>query len=144
MEQPRSRRDVVKLLAAAWALLAAVPVLRALFEYLAPRAETVARGATIPAPGAMELTAGTARIIRFQREPVILVRTTAGQFKAFSARCTHLGCVVEYVSDPPHFACHCHGSIFDADGVNRAGPASRPLPPFKVSVSDDQVFLTRV
>lgn len=53
-----------------------------------------------------------------------LLRDAAGFF-ALSATCTHLGCTVRWDSD--QFACPCHGSLYDATGQVRQGPASRPL-----------------
>lgn len=45
--------------------------------------------------------------------------------RALSAVCPHLGCSVG--TQKKGFHCPCHGSKFDADGVNTAGPAPRPL-----------------
>ncbi|MHC5010811.1 MAG: QcrA and Rieske domain-containing protein, partial [Planctomycetota bacterium] len=51
---------------------------------------------------------------------------TGNVLRALSAVCTHLGCTVSRAGDGFH--CPCHGSRFDADGTNTAGPAPRPLP----------------
>jgi cytochrome b6-f complex iron-sulfur subunit len=48
-------------------------------------------------------------------------------FYALSARCTHLGCIVDFDSGTEKFHCDCHGSVFDISGKRIAGPAKKPL-----------------
>jgi Rieske Fe-S protein len=71
---------------------------------------------------------------------VVLTKDAAGTVRAFSAICTHQGCVVSEVSGGT-INCPCHGSRFDvATGAPVAGPASSPLPPAQVSVRGDAIF----
>lgn len=58
--------------------------------------------------------------------PVIAFRDGQGEVRAFSSRCTHLGCRIDRVLDG-EAACPCHGSRFRADGSVAQGPAARPL-----------------
>jgi Rieske Fe-S protein len=71
--------------------------------------------------------------------PAVLVRLRSGKFVAYSAICTHDGCVVAY-SDG-QLACPCHGSIFDPARNARVvnGPARRPLPKIPVEVRGGDV-----
>jgi cytochrome b6-f complex iron-sulfur subunit len=46
---------------------------------------------------------------------------------AIYARCTHLGCTPEWKEAENKFKCPCHGSGYDAEGVNFEGPAPRPM-----------------
>jgi len=141
-----TRRDFLGKLLGAWSLLAAVPVGSMILQYLAPlkSKETLKESLRVAAVGDIE--AGTAKIVRFNKEPVIVVHTGTGQFKAFSARCTHLGCIVKYDTDGgwPHLHCNCHGSEFDMNGKNVAGPAPKPLAPLKVSVQESSIIVSRV
>jgi nitrite reductase/ring-hydroxylating ferredoxin subunit len=57
---------------------------------------------------------------------VIVHREGAGEVRAFSSRCTHLGCRIDRVLDG-EAACPCHGSRFHPDGSVAQGPATRPL-----------------
>jgi len=49
------------------------------------------------------------------------------QIYALTARCTHLGCIPNWLENEQKFKCPCHGSGFYVDGVNFEGPAPRPL-----------------
>lgn len=74
------------------------------------------------------------KIVRFGEDPVIVVRAGEQQFRAFSATCTHLDCIVEYQPDKRLIWCNCHNGQFDLDGRNVGGPPPRPLTPFTVNV----------
>jgi Rieske Fe-S protein len=75
----------------------------------------------------------------YQAEKVVVTQPTKGDFKAFSAVCTHQGCVVAEVKDKD-IDCTCHGSKFSiTDGSVVNGPAVTPLPARTVTVSGDSV-----
>ncbi|OLF14949.1 Rieske (2Fe-2S) protein [Actinophytocola xanthii] len=78
----------------------------------------------------------------FADEEVVITQPTAGEFRAFSAVCTHQGCMVTKITGGT-INCECHGSKFAvADGGVTAGPASKPLPERTVRVTGDQISLT--
>jgi Rieske Fe-S protein len=64
-------------------------------------------------------------------DAVIVHRGDDGAIRAFSARCTHLGCHIDRIVGD-EAVCPCHGSRFRADGRVAAGPATRPLRPWRV------------
>jgi len=73
---------------------------------------------------------------------VVVTQPTAGDFKAFSATCTHQGCKVKSVADG-NIVCPCHGSKFAiADGSVTNGPAKSPLPEKTISVDGNSILLT--
>ncbi|MET8507107.1 Rieske (2Fe-2S) protein [Streptomyces sp. NPDC004787] len=91
----------------------------------------LARTADIPVGG------GTV----FADEKVVVTQPVAGEFKAFSAVCTHQGCTVATVADGT-IDCPCHGSKYRvADGSVAAGPAPRPLPEERIKVSAGTITL---
>ena len=70
------------------------------------------------------------------KDGVFLIRDGAG-FKALSARCTHLGCTVNYDSVSRRFRCPCHGSTFALSGRWVSGPAGKDLIPVPVKTGKD-------
>lgn len=64
-------------------------------------------------------------------------------YRAMSAVCTHLRCTTGPFGPSggkgkgPTSLCPCHGSVFDTDGKVLSGPAPRPLPFFRLSMSPD-------
>lgn len=72
---------------------------------------------------------------------VVVTQPTEGEFKAFSATCTHTGCQVGSVSDGK-IICPCHGSQFSiTDGSVLQGPASSPLAEQTVTVAGGEITL---
>jgi cytochrome b6-f complex iron-sulfur subunit len=74
------------------------------------------------------------KIVRFGAEPVILVKAADNDFRAFSATCTHLDCIVGFQKEQTRIYCNCHGGCYDLQGRNVSGPPPRPLTPYKVNV----------
>ena len=62
---------------------------------------------------------------------VIVYQDGSGDLRAYSSRCTHLGCRIDRILDG-EAACPCHGSRFRADGSVARGPAARPLDPVRL------------
>jgi Rieske Fe-S protein len=77
----------------------------------------------------------------FSDQKIVVTQPTSGEFKAFSAVCTHQGCLVNAVADGT-INCPCHGSKFKiADGSVATGPATQPLAAADIKVSGDSVTL---
>src|SRR5215212_1032368 len=74
------------------------------------------------------------KIVRFGADPVIVVRAGEADFRALSATCTHLDCIVTYAKDRGRILCNCHGGEYDLGGRNISGPPPRPLTAFKVNL----------
>jgi Rieske Fe-S protein len=78
----------------------------------------------------------------FPDQKIVVTQPTSGDFKAFSAVCTHQGCIVADVSGGT-INCSCHGSAFDVTtGAVTRGPATSPLPEKKVSISGNGITVS--
>jgi nitrite reductase/ring-hydroxylating ferredoxin subunit len=77
----------------------------------------------------------------FAAQKVVVTQPTKGDFKGFSAVCTHQGCVVANVADGT-INCPCHGSHFSIeDGSVESGPAPSPLEEVPVTIKGGEVRL---
>jgi nitrite reductase/ring-hydroxylating ferredoxin subunit len=73
---------------------------------------------------------------------IVVTQPTKGQFKAFSAICTHQQCPVNAVSGG-QIICPCHGSHFSiTDGSAVHGPAQDPLAAKKVKVTGSRITVS--
>jgi cytochrome b6-f complex iron-sulfur subunit len=69
---------------------------------------------------------------RWKTEHRFFVIRDQSRIYALFARCTHLGCTVNWFPGLHIFKCPCHGSQFYSNGINFAGPAPRPLDRLKI------------
>jgi cytochrome b6-f complex iron-sulfur subunit len=67
---------------------------------------------------------------------IYLIHSKEGFF-ALGAICTHLGCMTAWKQELGIIACPCHGSKFSREGVKTEGPAPKPLPWYRMWVSDE-------
>jgi cytochrome b6-f complex iron-sulfur subunit len=89
-----------------------------------------------------ELAVGQAKVLPVNDKPVIVVNTAQGGIKAYSAICTHLGCVVEWNASKQFITCPCHDGRFNAvTGAVISGPPPAPLPSVRVLVEKEQIFV---
>jgi len=88
-----------------------------------------------------DIPVGGARKVILGGSSLILVRT-ANEVKAFSAICTHLGCIIDWSKEKQEFICPCHAAVFDVNGQVVSGPPPRPLPAHQVNVVNGRVFVT--
>jgi Rieske Fe-S protein len=85
-----------------------------------------------------QVSSGSAKV------PILLHRKSTGDFLAFTAVCTHQGCIINDVT-PKTFDCACHGSSYDSNtGIpSTLSPAKRPLTQYPVVAKEGSLFLER-
>lgn len=91
--------------------------------------------------GAASLAPGESLMVQIGGKAAVVVRGRTG-FKAFSASCTHLGCLVKWDSGKREFLCPCHAGVFDENGQVVSGPVPLPLAEFDVKEVGDKVFVS--
>jgi Rieske Fe-S protein len=63
-----------------------------------------------------------------RNDPAVLLRTNDGVYRAYSRRCSHAGCSVEFDAPRRCLSCPCHHGAYDARmGYVMFGPPRRPL-----------------
>ena len=77
----------------------------------------------------------------FIAQKVIVTQPASGVLRAFSAVCTHVGCICNKVANGT-ISCPCHGSEFKiTDGTVVTGPAPAPLAARTIAISDGKILL---
>lgn len=98
---------------------------------------------TTPAPGGAvasiaDVPVGGGLVVA--ESDVVITQPTEGDFRGFSATCTHQGCQMREVTET--IDCVCHSSSFAIDtGAPLSGPASVPLAEVTLTVDGGQILL---
>ena len=80
--------------------------------------------------GAETLLSGSCLYFNYptRNDPAVLLRSNEGEYRAYSRRCSHAGCSVEFDAPRRCLICPCHNGAFDARmGHVMFGPPRRPL-----------------
>jgi Rieske Fe-S protein len=96
-------------------------------RFLVPPESGEASTSSVVAGKSAALKANSAIIVPFGSKPVIVIRTAAGDLKAFNATCTHLECTVQFKPDTAQIWCACHNGLYDLAGNVVSGPPPRGL-----------------
>lgn len=98
---------------------------------------TGAAGAAGPIAAIADVPVGGGLVAKDQK--VVVTQPEKGEFKGFTAVCTHAGCVVKEVAGGT-INCPCHGSKFSiTDGSVVAGPAQKPLGEARIAVEGTEI-----
>lgn len=118
-------------------------ILYPVIQFLNPPKQREAIEASVKVGKVGDLAKNSSKIFPFNNKPTILVNTSKGELKAFSAVCTHLECTVQYKPESENIWCACHNGNYDLSGRNISGPPPRPLEEFKVNIKGDEVFVSK-
>ena len=93
------RRKFIDMLLGSGIFATAASIVYPILEFVIPpdTAESAVMSASAGRPD--DLPPNSGKIFQFGGEPGLIVRTAEGELRAFSARCTHLNCTVQYDSD---------------------------------------------
>jgi Rieske Fe-S protein len=138
------RRKFLDIFLAGSGLAAVAGILYPLFRFFTPPHQEEAIVSSVNLGKAKDFPVNSGKIFRFGNKPGIILRGPDGKFRAFSATCTHLDCIVQYDGKAGDIWCACHGGRYDLNGKNIAGPPPRPLPAFSVNVlpESEEILVT--
>jgi cytochrome b6-f complex iron-sulfur subunit len=141
-EQPVSRRGLFKYVLLGFSALAtAGGVLTPIVAYLwPPKQASAAGGGRVEVAATEDLPVGTGEVYSVNNKPVIVINTADG-YKALSATCTHLGCILFWNEQREVIACPCHEAYFNTNGAVISGPPPSPLAEYRVQVEDGQIYV---
>jgi cytochrome b6-f complex iron-sulfur subunit len=113
-----------------------------IIAYLLPPARQANYGGPTEVGAVADFPVGAGSIVSVANKPVIVVNTAAGGIKAFSAICTHLGCVVYWHPEKNVIHSPCHDGLFNpVNGAVVSGPPPRPLPAYELALKDGRVLI---
>lgn len=81
----------------------------------------------MPSPRHLTKCEGGRREISSSGEMVSMRCGPSVKCQIHRAVCTHLGCTPDWKPSENKFKCPCHGSGYDAEGINFEGPAPWPM-----------------
>ena len=138
--KPPTRRGFLELLIGICSAITAAAMTVPGVAYLWPAAK--GGGADrVEVPGAGALAPGQSVKLQVGSEVVIVLRRRSG-FAAYSAVCTHLGCLVFWDEGGGEFLCPCHAAVFGDQGQVISGPPPAPLKEFVVREIGDKVYVS--
>ncbi len=120
-----------------------VAIFYPIFKFITPPEVTEATQNSVVAGKVNELAANSGKIFKFGNKPGLLIRTPAGELKAFSATCTHLDCIVQYQPEMKGIWCACHNGRYNLNGQNVGGPPPRPLEEYVVNTRGDEIIVSK-
>lgn len=106
-----------------------------------PRTRGAGPGGRVKAGTMADIPVGKGKVVPLGGKPAIVLNTDQG-VKAFSAICTHLGCIVAWDEPSRTIVCPCHDGRFNpTTGAVLSGPPPAPLSPITASVEGEEIFL---
>lgn len=138
----RTRRRLLRMLAGLAGVSTVAIVATPVVGFLIPTKEsTNAAGGKVAVGSPTQIPPGSGKVVAVGSKPAIVVNVD-GAYKAYSAICTHLGCIVAYDANQRAIVCPCHDGHFSpANGSVISGPPPAPLASLTVSVEDDKILI---
>jgi len=141
MNEPR--RNLIRWLLGGGLSASLISFLYPAFKFMNPPDIPEASVNEVTAGKVQDLKPNTGKIVKFGSLPVILVRTTETEWRAFSGVCTHLNCTVQYKESSHQIWCACHNGLYNLNGQVVSGPPPRPLEPYSVHIRGEEVVISR-
>ena len=141
--EKQSRRDFLNYLLGFGFLGWVGAILYPLYSYLKPPEAPEVDVSNIKIGKVTDIQNNSSVMFKVGNKPGILIRDKNGEFKAFSATCTHLDCTVQFKKDEDLIWCACHNGKYDLNGKNISGPPPAPLTPFNVTVQKEEIFVSK-
>jgi arsenite oxidase small subunit len=139
-----ARRSFLKALILFSGALVLLP-LQSLSAYLLERKSSATSYPRVKVANSSEVATGESLLFTYPTSDrsSILIHLASGDFVAYDAVCTHLGCQIHFDKEAikgwenrkDNLFCACHGGVFDAkSGDVLAGPPPRPMPKIKLEI----------
>lgn len=141
--EPVSRRSFIRYLLGFSIVGTLAGVLTPIIGYLwPPKTVVTGVGGRVEVGPVADFPVEQGQVLAINDKPVMVVNTTQGGIKAYSAICTHLGCVTEWDQAKQVIRCPCHDGRFNpVNGAIISGPVPSPLPQLDVTIDGGIVYI---
>lgn len=141
-QTPITRRKFIRFLLGFSIVSTIAGILVPIIAYLFPKEAAAGLGGPVEVGKVEDFPLNASKVVSVSDKPVIVVNTKAGGLKAFSAICTHLGCIVAWNASRSSIHCPCHDGFFNpVTGAVISGPPPKPLSAYEVVVKDNKVLI---
>jgi Rieske Fe-S protein len=137
------RRSLIRWLMGSGFAISLSSFLYPVIRFLNPPPVSEAAVNEVAAGKVEDLRPNSGKIVRFGDNPVLLIRVSQTEWRALSAVCTHLSCIVQYQPERARIWCACHNGVYNLQGQVVSGPPPRPLQPYAVHIREDEVVITQ-
>jgi cytochrome b6-f complex iron-sulfur subunit len=139
---PITRRRSLALLLAFSVTATVAGIVVPIISYLWPKESGAGYGGPTDVGSVTAFPPESGTVVSVGSKPVMVVNTKTGSLKAFSAICTHLGCVVQWDDRKDIIHCPCHDGFFNpVNGAVVSGPPPSPLTAYDLAIQDGQVLI---
>jgi Rieske Fe-S protein len=142
-ETKPGRRSLIRILLGSGLGASIISFLYPALKFMMPPEVAESAVNQVSAGKVTDLKPNSGRIFKFGSRPALLVRTSEGDWRAFSAVCTHLNCTVQYREQTQQIWCACHNGLFDLNGKVIGGPPPRGLEQYTVHVQGDEIIVSK-
>jgi cytochrome b6-f complex iron-sulfur subunit len=137
-----SRRKFIQVLLGFSIVSTLAGIIVPIIAYLTPAKSQMGYGGPTEVGKVEEFPQGSGIVVSVSNKPVIVVNTKTAGIRAFSAICTHLGCIVNWDQKRNLVASPCHDGLFNpVTGAVVSGPPPRPLPSYELAIKDGKVLI---
>ncbi len=137
-----SRRKFIQMLLGFSILSTFAGIIVPIIAYLVPAKSQTGYGGPSDVGKIEDFPVGSGAVVSVSNKPVMVVNTKTGGVKAFSAICTHLGCIVYWDQKRNLIASPCHDGLFNpVTGAVVSGPPPRALPAYELAIKDGKVLI---
>jgi Rieske Fe-S protein len=138
-----TRRGFLEAFLASGIVTALASICYPIVRFVMPPKVAESQTVTVVACQVADLPPNSGKLFKFGSRPGIVIRTPAGEYRAFSAICTHLQCTVQYRNEYQGIWCACHNGRFDLAGRNVSGPPPQPLEAYDVAIRGTDVVVSK-
>jgi len=136
-----NRREFLKILERGLTLIGLTVIAVPIVAYFYPPKLEEVPSEPVLVGGETEIPLNEAKTVRFGRYPALVLNTSEGM-RAYSAVCTHFGCIVKWDPTLGQIVCPCHEGFFNpTDGSVLSGPPPEALATLQVRVIDGQIYV---